>query len=468
MCVILPGVWLGIMNSFKVLAPTGVLVMLALSGCIGIHGHGEDHTQIRDIRMWIQAMDWDLHPNVEVPVWAFCAEGNGVQPIHGEDACGVPAPTIRVNRGDTIRLTFQNTHSIPHTVHFHGWHGFEADMNGASLLGDEMLVQPGGEVTITWVAEPAGSFIYHCHFQTPTHMDMGMYGVFIVEDPDRPSKADQDYIAVLDEWAIHDEPKFVGNLPEYNFFTINGKSFPQTQPWIAERGDLVRLHVVNAGFEFHAVHLHGYTPNSWEGVAGPQHAVPTDVREIAPGQTIVLEFEADREGVWLFHDHVVPRVTAASDGSDYGVYPRGMLTVLVVGDAYLEALGNIAPDLLAAAARDAVDSEPAGHDAEPQDPAPPNENTGAETVTLAMKGYAYEQQTLEVTAGTTVQWVNQDPAAHTVTFTDGSVDSGNIGSGQSWSHTFTAPGTYKYYCKPHAYQDDAGDWQGMVATVVVT
>jgi len=54
--------------------------------------------------------------------------------------------------------------------------------------------------------------------------------------------------------------------------------------------------------------------------------------------------------------------------------------------------------------------------------------------------------------------VNNDNAAHTVTAKDGSFDSGNMGSGSSYTHTFTTPGTYRYFCAYHSW---------MVGTVVV-
>lgn len=58
---------------------------------------------------------------------------------------------------------------------------------------------------------------------------------------------------------------------------------------------------------------------------------------------------------------------------------------------------------------------------------------------------------LEIAAGTTVTWTNDDPLDHSVTATDGSFDSGLIHPGASWSHTFTAPGTYAYACTPHPF-----------------
>ena len=50
----------------------------------------------------------------------------------------------------------------------------------------------------------------------------------------------------------------------------------------------------------------------------------------------------------------------------------------------------------------------------------------------------------------TVTWINKDTATHTVTATDNSFNSGDVKPGESWSHTFSAPGTYTYYCVYHS------------------
>src|SRR5207253_313130 len=46
---------------------------------------------------------------------------------------------------------------------------------------------------------------------------------------------------------------------------------------------------------------------------------------------------------------------------------------------------------------------------------------------------------------------NQDTAPHTVTTTSGpqSLNSPYLSKGQSWSYTFSVPGTYQYYCTVH-------------------
>jgi len=60
--------------------------------------------------------------------------------------------------------------------------------------------------------------------------------------------------------------------------------------------------------------------------------------------------------------------------------------------------------------------------------------------------------------GTTLTWTNYDVAPHTVTSGthDAETDtfhSGLLQRGESWSYTFTEPGTYAYHCDPHPYME---------------
>jgi amicyanin len=77
---------------------------------------------------------------------------------------------------------------------------------------------------------------------------------------------------------------------------------------------------------------------------------------------------------------------------------------------------------------------------------------------MNMQHFAYQMANIQVRAGTTVTWTNQDNVPHSVTFKNGMKDSGLLSQGQSFSYTFNTSGTYQYYCTVHPY---------MVATVTV-
>ena len=70
---------------------------------------------------------------------------------------------------------------------------------------------------------------------------------------------------------------------------------------------------------------------------------------------------------------------------------------------------------------------------------------------IHIKNLAYGKGSLTIKAGTTVEWVNDDPLAHTVVAADSTFDSGLIEPGATWRHLFTVPGTYAYSCRPHPF-----------------
>ncbi len=95
-------------------------------------------------------------------------------------------------------------------------------------------------------------------------------------------------------------------------------------------------------------------------------------------------------------------------------------------------------------------------------------STGSTTRTPAvanqiqMKLVAFRPANLTIKAGESVTWKQTDPGFHTVTSgtveqgaagvtpkPDGKFDSGELATGKSFTHQFTAPGTYPFYCEIH-------------------
>ena len=75
---------------------------------------------------------------------------------------------------------------------------------------------------------------------------------------------------------------------------------------------------------------------------------------------------------------------------------------------------------------------------------------------------AFKPDRIEVDAGTTVRWVNEDPGAHTVTSgtvedgassvtpdPDGAFESGELATDESFEQAFDEPGMYSFYCELH-------------------
>ena len=83
----------------------------------------------------------------------------------------------------------------------------------------------------------------------------------------------------------------------------------------------------------------------------------------------------------------------------------------------------------------------------------PNRSAAAEKpahAEITIDNFSFGPQTLNVKAGTEVTWVNHDDIPHTVVSEDLiTFRSRALDTDESWSFTFTKPGTYTYFCSIH-------------------
>ncbi|MFC6765399.1 multicopper oxidase domain-containing protein [Natrinema soli] len=254
----------------------------------------------------------------------------------------VPGPILRTTEGNDIEVTLDNTDAkMPHTLHFHGSRKTWKNDGVPTTTG--ITVTGGEKHTYTIPANVPGTHLYHCHYQTHRHIDMGMYGIFRV-DPKGYEPADKEYFFTLKDWDSRVNRQLAGEDVEYSprdrnpdVFTINGKSLPRTlhpedgSPIIVDRGDTVRLHMVNAGYMSHPMHTHNHRFRLVERDGGQIPDVAQyeqDVTTIAPAERHTVEFEADADpGIYLVHCH---KVNHAMNGE---FYPGGMVNGIVYRDA---------------------------------------------------------------------------------------------------------------------------------------
>ncbi|WP_213228781.1 cupredoxin family copper-binding protein [Caballeronia sp. NK8] len=78
--------------------------------------------------------------------------------------------------------------------------------------------------------------------------------------------------------------------------------------------------------------------------------------------------------------------------------------------------------------------------------------------TVSIDNFAFNQAAITVPVGTKVTWVNHDDMLHTIADEGKTFKSDPLDSGESFSHVFDKPGTYKYFCSLHPH---------MTGTVVV-
>jgi FtsP/CotA-like multicopper oxidase with cupredoxin domain len=241
-------------------------------------------------------VQWEVEPGKHVEAWTY----NDM----------VPGPQIRAREGDRVRIVVKNELDESTSVHFHGLE-LPIEQDGVPFI-TQPPIKPGETYTYDFVVPNAGSHMYHSHHNSARQVGMGLLGAFVVEPKRKRAieKVDVDYIMILNDG--------------FHGFTINGKSFPATEPIVARLGQKVRIRFMNEGMMIHPMHLHGMhmTVIDKDGWAQPA-PWKCDTLNVAPGERWDVVVNCDKPGTWAFHCHILPHAE-----SQHGMF--GMVTALVV------------------------------------------------------------------------------------------------------------------------------------------
>jgi FtsP/CotA-like multicopper oxidase with cupredoxin domain len=239
-----------------------------------------DGTLLREYELYAVDREIEIAPGVYFPAWTF----NGQ----------VPGPTLRATEGDRVRVTFTNTGSHPHTIHFHGWHPPEMD---GSL--PEHQVMPGDKFVYEFDADPFGLHLYHCHaVPLKRHIHKGLYGTFIV-DPREPRPEADELIMVMNGFDTNfdnDNEVYAVNTVAHHYMH---------DPIGVEVGRLVRVYLVNIT-EFDLInsfHLHGMFFDVFRTGTQAGPAEKTDTVMLCQGERAILETRFRYPGNFMFHAH---------------------------------------------------------------------------------------------------------------------------------------------------------------------
>jgi len=242
-------------------------------------------------------VQWETAPGQKVEAWTYNEQ--------------VPGPVIRVKEGDKVRMILHNKLPESTAVHFHGLE-LPNNMDGVPFI-TQPPIKPGESFTYEFTVPNAGSHMYHSHHNAAKQVGLGMLGAFIVE-PKVPMPiekgVDVDSVMILND-GMHG-------------YTLNGKSFPATEPVKAKKGQKLRIRYMNEGMMIHPMHLHGMhmtviAKDGWEQPAPWK----CDTLNIAPGERWDVIVNCNNPGVWAFHCHILPHAE-----SDHGMF--GMVTALIV------------------------------------------------------------------------------------------------------------------------------------------
>ncbi len=262
------------------------------------------------------AFDWQPYPGKVVHAWGYNHQVDG--------------PLLRLRVGQQVALTVHNQLPQPTTVH---WHGMAVPNAMDGTPDTQPAIPPGGTFTYRFTVTPqmVGTHFYHSHVNDDFQLDAGLHGPIIV-DPDSgpPQESDVDALYQLGSFKVPDRNG--KDSDKENLFTMDGKSYPSAPNLDVQRGQRVRLRLVNSSAEeFHTMHLHGYTFTVLARDGNPT-PVPERLNTITlgPGEIADIGFTADNPGHWMFHCHVLDHnVNPGSDGSEDKVADMGGLVSMI-------------------------------------------------------------------------------------------------------------------------------------------
>lgn len=243
----------------------------------------------------------------------------------------VPGPLMHVQEGDDMTINVTNNTAMPHTIHWHGFHQLNNWRNDGVPGVTQLDIKPGETFTYKMNADRVGTLWYHCHVNVNEHVGIrGMWGPIVV-DPKDPlpieKEVTKDVIMMMSTWeSVYADKYGEGSIPGTieDYFSLNGRSYPSTQPLRVKKGDVIRVRMIGAGGAIHSMHSHGHDMmvTHKDGLPLP-NPYSVDTILIGPGERYDLIIRANHdEGRFIFHDHVDKHVTAG------GKHPGGPITVM--------------------------------------------------------------------------------------------------------------------------------------------
>ena len=250
-----------------------------------------------------EIVDWEVSPGKIVKAWTY----NGV----------VPAPEIHVNVGDKVKVVLTNNLPESTDIHFHGIR-VPNSMDGVDPY-TQKAVEPGQTFTYEFEALEPSVGIYHSHHNAQAQVPNGMFGGFFIGEMPIP-----DYLKEKGYTKVDKKVTMVLNDAGTIGLSLNGKSFPATEPYTLRKGQVMEVTYLNEGLMAHPMHMH--QPVGWiiakDGVP-LDFPMPGDTINVAPGERYTVLYKATDQGVWAWHCHILNHAEGPT-----GMF--GMVTALIV------------------------------------------------------------------------------------------------------------------------------------------
>ena len=231
----------------------------------------------------------------------------------------LPGPLVRAVQGTEIRFLVRNslaerlTFVVPAATH-----GGPEELEAT----DSVVVMPGAVGSLIIRATTPGNYVYRAMTPTRASAQMEMTGALagglVIDSAGRPAR-EHDRVFVIMEtpdsaWVSYaDTAKGAAlvNSPVGRFiFTINGKSWPNTDRIAAAVGDSLHWRIINASPDVHPMHLHGfyYRIDAFTGPLESRFGKPplgemVVTQLMSPLSGMSMTWSPDRPGNWIFHCH---------------------------------------------------------------------------------------------------------------------------------------------------------------------
>ena len=254
-------------------------------------------SDVKTFQLEVAELDWATKPGVIKKALAI----NGT----------IPAPTIRVNEGDRVRLIVHNRMKEPTSIH---WHGMDLPNGEDGVPGiTQKEIAPGATYTYEWTAISPGTHWYHSHMHGEQE-GRGLYGALEVVPAAGDIKADRDYRIIVGDGPLG--------------FVFNGRSFPATRRLPARVGERVHIRLIGAGPNLiHSIHLHsGFFQVVAQDGRRLREPYEADTIVLGVGQTYDLIWVPTRVGYWMIHCHIFAHSETKSGMT-------GMVTLMDVSPA---------------------------------------------------------------------------------------------------------------------------------------
>ncbi|MFW6289462.1 MAG: plastocyanin/azurin family copper-binding protein [Mariniphaga sp.] len=375
----------------------------------------------------------------------------------------IPGPTVVVQEGDVVSLTFVNEGNIYHGASVHAVYS-----QTSKYLGK---IAPGDSGTVVFQANTPGVYMYHCApggHAIPMHIIFGQYGMIVVEpkkqyELERVLNKEPDielYLLQHEYYASGKDAVEGQGKPMYTAF--NGKLFRYVEePITGKPGDYVRIHFLNVGpnlvSTFHIVGI-VWDFAYWQG--NPENKfIGGQSVTAGPSDSWTIEFRIPPdEGSYLMLSHAV------------GSTDRGALGLLVC-DPEAETPKTILADGIAYSEEEMEEFKsqalrtitPFGLGS-PDVEVPVVYKSDTKEVIVRIIGNSYYPKVVQVAPGTTVKWINEDvftfmegefSGIHNVVVKEGPeiFYSDLLAHAESYEKTMDVPGEYTYICTPHPYME---------------